>query len=59
MDERLGFPVAPSIRLKEVVHEKESGTLFFVFEFMGGGNLFTEVRSHPEGVPEDRIRSVM
>ncbi len=46
-------------RLKEVVHEKESGVLFFVFEFMPDGNLFTKLRAYPEGMPEDQVRNIL
>lgn len=47
------------VRLKEVVHEKESGVLFFVFEYMPDGNLFTKLRSFPEGMPEEQVRDIL
>jgi hypothetical protein len=40
------------------VHEKESGVLFFVFEFMEG-NLFTRLRSYPDGMPEEAVRHAL
>jgi hypothetical protein len=46
-------------RLKELVHEKGSGRLFFVFEFCGNGNLFTALRSCGGGMPETRVRELM
>ncbi len=42
-----------------MVHEKESGVLFFVFEFMDGGNLYSKIKLFPEGMPEDKVRSIM
>ncbi len=54
----LGVPSAGG-RLKEVVHEKESGVLFFVFEYMPDGNLFTKLRSFPEGMPEEQVRDIL
>ena len=46
-------------RLKELVHEKHSGKLFFVFEFCGGGNLFTLLQRSGGGLPEEQIKSLM
>ena len=51
--------VRDASRLKEVVHEKESGVLFFVFEFMDGGNLYSKIKQFPDGMPEDKIRGIM
>jgi hypothetical protein len=45
-------------RLKELVHEKDSGVLFFVFEFMET-NLYRCIRDCPEGMPTDRMRGIV
>ena len=47
-------------RLKELVHEKSSGKLYFVFEYASDGNLFTRLKAAGGGgLPEEEVRNIM
>lgn len=47
------------VRLKELVHEKQSGCLYFVFEYCGGGNLYSLIKTHGGGLPEELVKTLM